>query len=186
MSGYSDWIQSPKSERVWLTHSMTALGQFAYVNPLKNIKHWSSTKNSYVKCWAALDQDCFHCQNGIKKSTDYVYGIYVSKGNNEVKYLSVNLTTHTHLQKIFSTLFDDRPSPLDAYQNMVKDFKWIVPEELVMKLVDYDQKPMSLIDLFLLIKEIYPIIEDKDAKKYSIRLIENGLLDVKKAKEYRH
>ena len=140
----------------------------------------------------------------------------------------MNLTTHTHLQKIFSTLFDDnknpcdmvfkvsyrqltnmngkkyngydiiesdeemfvkevfRPSPLDAYQNMVKDFKWVVPEELVMKLIDYDQKPMSLIDLFLLIKEIYPIIEDKDAKKYSIRLIENGLLDVKKAKEYRH
>ena len=228
VSGYSDWNQSPKSERVWLTNSMTALGQFAYVNPLKNIKHWSSTKNSYVKCWAALDQDCFHCQNGIKKSTDYVYGIYVSKGNTDIKYLSVNLTTHTHLQKIFSTLFDDnknpcdivfkisykqltnmngkkyngydivesdeemyvkeifRPSPLDAYQNIVKDFKWVVPEELVIKLVDYDQKPMSLIDLFLLIKETYPIINDKDAKKYSIRLIENGLLDVKKAKEYRH
>ena len=79
-----------------------------------------------------------------------------------------------------------RPSPLDAYQNIVKDFKWVVPEELVIKLVDYDQKPMSLIDLFLLIKETYPIINDKDAKKYSIRLIENGLLDVKKAKEYRH
>tara|TARA_R110000824_G_scaffold234298_2_gene422844 strand:- start:276 stop:587 length:312 start_codon:yes stop_codon:yes gene_type:complete len=79
-----------------------------------------------------------------------------------------------------------RPSPLDAYQNIVKDFKWIVPEELVMKLLDYDQKPMSLIDLFLLIKEIYPVIKDKEAKKYSIRLVENGLIDIKKAKEYRH
>ena len=79
-----------------------------------------------------------------------------------------------------------RPSPLDAYQNIVKDFKWIVPEELVMKLLEYDQKPMSLIDLFLLIKEIYPIIKDKEAKKYAIRLTENGLVDVKKAKEYRH
>ena len=140
----------------------------------------------------------------------------------------MNLTTHTHLQKIFSALFDGnknpcdmvfkisyvqltnmngkkyngydviesdeemfvkeifRPSPLDAYQNMVKDFKWVVPEELVMKLVEYDQKPMSLIDLFLLVKEKYPTIEDKDAKKYSIRLIENGLVDIKKAKEYRH
>ena len=55
-----------------------------------------------------------------------------------------------------------------------------------MKLIEYDQKPMSLIDLFLLVKEKYPIIEDKDAKKYSIRLIENGLVDIKKAKEYRH
>jgi len=228
VSSYSDWIQSQKSERVWLSDSMTALGQFAYVNPLKNIKHWSSTKNSYVKCWSALDQDCYHCQNGIKKSTDYVYGLYVSRDSADIKYLSVNLTTHTHFQKTFSTLFDDnknpcdmvfklnytqltnmngkkyngydiiqsdeemfvkeifRPSPLDAYQNIVKDFKWIVPEELVMKLLDYDQKPMSLIDLFLLIKDIYPVIKDKEAKKYSIRLIENGLVDVKKAKEYRH
>ncbi len=140
----------------------------------------------------------------------------------------MNLTTHTHFQKTFSTLFDDnknpcdivfklnytqltnmngkkyngydimksdedmfvkeifRPSPLDAYQNIVKDFKWVVPEELVMKLIEYDQKPMSLIDLFLLIKEKYSTIKDKDAKKYSIRLIENGLVDIKKAKEYRH
>ena len=206
---------------------MTALGQFAYVNPLKNTKHWNSSKNSYVKCWNALDQDCYHCQNGIKTSTDYVYGIYVSKGNADIKYLSVNLTTHTHFQNSFSSIFDAnvnpcdklfrftytqltnmngkkyngydiipsagemyvkeifRPSPLDAYQNIVKDFKWVVPEELVLKLLKYDEKPMSLIDLFLLIKEIYPAIEDKDAKKYSIRLIENGLVDIKKAKEYR-
>lgn len=228
MSGYSEWIQSPKSERVWLSNSMTALGQFAYVNPLKNIKHWSPVKNYYVKCWGALDQDCFHCQNGIKKSTDYVYGIYVSKGNADIKYLSVNLTTHTHFQKSFSNIFDTdsnpcdklfrftytqltnmngkkyngydiiptagemyvkeifRPSPLDAYQNIVRDFKWVVPEQLVLKLVKYDEKPMSLIDLFLLIKETYPSIKDKDAKKYSIRLLENGLIDIKKAKEYRH
>ena len=124
----------------------------------------------------------------------------MSKGNADIKYLSVNLTTHTHFQKSFSSIFDTdsnpcdklfrftytqltnmngkkyngydiiptagemyvkeifRPSPLDAYQNIVRDFKWVVPEQLVLKLVKYDEKPMSLIDLFLLIKETYPSI----------------------------
>ena len=75
---------------------------------------------------------------------------------------------------------------VQGYEILIGEDSIQTPEELVIKLVDYDQKPMSLIDLFLLIKETYPIINDKDAKKYSIRLIENGLLDVKKAKEYRH
>ena len=77
-----------------------------------------------------------------------------------------------------------RPSPLNAFQNIVRDFRWVVPEELVVKLVDLDGHPISLIDLFLKIKEISNI-EDNTAKKYAIRLLENGVVDLKKAKEFR-
>jgi hypothetical protein len=224
---FSDWIKSDKSERVWLEDSMTALGQFAFVNPLHRVKHYVQSKNRRVDCWAERTGKCIYCENGIMKVNDYTYGIFTEKGDNTIKYMgSVNLSTHTLIQNIFSDLFDNntnpcdlvfeitktkitnlngnkvsgydikrsdeemfvkevfRPSPLNAFQNIVRDFRWVVPEELVVKLVDLDGHPISLIDLFLKIKEISNI-EDNTAKKYAIRLLENGVVDLKKAKEFR-
>ena len=224
---FSDWIKSDKSERVWLVDSMTALGQFAFVNPLHRVKHYVQSKNRRVDCWAERTGKCIYCENGIMKVNDYTYGIFTEKGDNTIKYMgSVNLSTHTLIQNIFSDLFDNnenpcdlvfeitktkitnlngnkvsgyeikrsdeemfvkevfRPSPLNAFQNIVRDFRWVVPEELVIKLVDLDGHPISLIDLFLKIKEISNI-EDNVAKKYAIRLLENGIVDLKKSKEFR-
>ena len=39
---YSDWVES--NGRVWLHDSMTALGQFAYVNPIMRAHHWYNGK----------------------------------------------------------------------------------------------------------------------------------------------
>lgn len=229
MSGYSDWLQSPYSARVWLQTSMTAKAQFAFVNPLHRLKHWIASKGKRVDCWKQRDKECFYCNKGIDQQHEYAYGVYIGKGDAEIKYLHTNLTTHTHIQNIFSQFFDEsqnpcdlvfavdrteitnlsgvrvlgydikqiedeemfvpevlRPSPLSPFQNLVRDFKWIVPEEIVVKLLDYDSKPFNLIDLFLLIKQKAPKLADKTAKSYAVRLLENGVLDVKKAKEYRH
>tara|TARA_R100001015_G_C4509795_1_gene81826 strand:- start:204 stop:503 length:300 start_codon:yes stop_codon:yes gene_type:complete len=80
-----------------------------------------------------------------------------------------------------------RPSLQSSFQNKVRDFKWVVPEEIVLKLVDYDNKPMSsLIDFFLILKELCPRIDDKKLKGYAIRLLENNVVDLRKAKEYRN
>ena len=229
MSDYSDWLQSPYSARVWLQTSMTAKAQFAFVNPLHRLKHWIASKGKRVDCWKQRDKECFYCNKGIDQQHEYAYGVYIGKGNAEVKYLHTNLTTHTHIQNIFSQYFDEnqnpcdivfaverteitnlsgvrvlgydikliekeemfvpevlRPSPLSPFQNLVRDFKWIVPEEIVMKLLEYDSKPFNLIDLFLLIKQKAPKVTEKMAKSYAVRLLENGVIDVKKAKEYRH
>jgi hypothetical protein len=229
VSGYSDWLQSPYSARVWLQTSMTAKAQFAFVNPLHRLKHWIASKGKRVDCWKQRDKECFYCNKGIDQQHEYAYGVYIGKGDAEIKYLHTNLTTHTHIQNIFSQFFDEsqnpcdlvfaverteitnlsgvrvlgydikqiddeemfvpevlRPSPLSPFQNLVRDFKWIVPEEIVVKLLDYDSKPFNLIDLFLLIKQKAPKLPDKTAKSYAVRLLENGVLDVKKAKEYRH
>ena len=228
MGRYSDWLQSPHSARVWLQSSMTAAGQFAFVNPLHRLKHWIASKGKRVDCWRQRDKECFYCNKGIDQQHEYAYGVYIEKGNAEVKYLHTNLTTHTHIQNKFSELFDNntnpcdlvfaierkeitnlngvrvlgydivktdeemfvpevlRPSPLSPFQNLVRDFKWIVPEEIVVKLLKHDSKPFNLIDLFLLIKQKAPKLSDKVAKSYAVRLLQNGVLDVKKAKEYRH
>jgi len=225
---FSDWIQSNRSERVWLQDSMTALAQFAFVNPLHRVKHYVQSKNKRVDCWAERTGKCVYCDNGIMKVNDYTYGIFIERGDSTIKYMSsVNLSSHTLIQNIFSDLLDDninpcdlvfeisktkitnlsgnkvsgysikkssedmfvkevfRPSPLNAFQNIVRDFRWVVPEELVIKLVDLDGHPISLIDLFLKIKEISNV-DDKEAKKFAIRLLENGVIDLKKAKEFRN
>ena len=228
MSGYSDWLQSGKSERVWLVDSMTAIGQFAYVNPLHRLKHWDAKKHRRVDCWQARGDKCYYCEAGLPQIHDYTYGLYIEEGNATIQYLSTTLTTHTILQRMFSSMFDknqnpcdfifaftrgkvtslkgakvngykselvenlkmfvpevQRPSPLSPHQNKVRDFKWKVPEEIALKLVEYDGKPFNLIDLFIKIKELSPRSNDNTIKSYSIRLIENGVLDVRKAKEYR-
>ena len=229
LSQYSDWIKSPKSARVWLSDSMTALGQFAFINPLHRIKHWSSSKKQRVDCWEPKGNECFFCKRGMAQIHDYTYGVYSEKGDDTIYYLSVNLSTHSHFQRYFSGCFDNdinpcdlihkftrtkittlsglkmngydlkptedkafmrevfRPSLQSPHQNKIRDFKWVVPEEVVLKLVDYDNKPMtSLIDFFLIIKDLFPRIADKKLKSYAIRLLENNIIDLRKAKEYRN
>ena len=229
MSRYSDWMKSPKSARVWLEDSMTALGQFAFVNPLHRLKHWHSGKRQMVDCWEEKGNECFLCKKGFPQSHRYTYGLYIEHGDDNIYYFDANLSTHSHYQRIFSSMFDDnnnpcdilfeftkrvittpagiktkgydivatgekifmaevlRPSMSEHFQNKVKDFKWVVPEEIVVKLLDYDGKPMSyLIDFFLLIKDIAPKVPDKEAKAYAVRLLENNVVDLRNAKEFRH
>jgi len=228
VSRYSDWLKSPKSARVWLEDSMTALGQFAFVNPLHRLKHWHSGKRQMVDCWEEKGNECFLCKKGFQQTHRYTYGLYIQHGDDNIYYFDANLSTHSHYQRIFSTLFDNnsnpcdilfeftkriittpagiktkgydivetkekiftpevlRPSMSDHFQNKVKDFKWVVPEEIVVKLLDYDGKPMpSLIDFFLLIKDKAPKVPDKEAKAYAVRLLENNVVDLRNAKEFR-
>ena len=208
---------------------MTALGQFAFVNPLHRIKHWHSGKRMMVDCWEERGNECFLCKKGFQQAHRYTYGLYCGRNDDNIYYFDANLSTHSHYQRIFSSLFDDnvnpcdlifefskgtitttagiktqgydivktnekvfitevlRPSMSDHFQNRVKDFKWVVPEEVILKLLDYDGKPIaSLIDFFLLIKEKAPSVSDKDAKTYAVRLLENNVIDLRNAKEYRH
>ena len=42
---------------------------------------------------------------------------------------------------------------------------------------------MSLIDLFLLLRDKFSGIQEKEMKKYAVKLINNNVLDLRKAKE---
>ena len=112
MSGYSDWIQSSKSQRIWLEESMTALGQFAFISPIHRIRHWNQAKRRRVKCWAK-DGECVFCKQGIAKINEFTYGIYINT-DREVRYLSATLATHTHFQQLFSKLIDENLNPTDV------------------------------------------------------------------------
>lgn len=224
---YSDWIQSPKSQRVWLEDSMTALSQFAFLSPIHRVRHWNQQQRRRVKCWAK-DGDCIFCKNNTPKIDEFTYGIYhplseyQGGGDIEVSYLTATLATHTHFQKIFSEQIDSAVNPTDLvfeikrtkiktssgrvvngyhiiptemesfvkekfrpnlFNSEEQEFRWIIPVEVVEFLKDKDGEPISLIDLFLLLKDNFSGIEEKDLKTYAVKLVENNVLNLRNARE---
>ena len=224
---YDDWIVSPKSQRIWLEDSMSALGQFAFIAPIHRVKHWNKSARRRVKCWAG-EGDCVFCEQDIPKINEFTYGLYHEHsqysggGKTEISYLSATLATHTHFQKLFSELIDNNINPTDVVFGMKRtkiktshgrsvngylleqtdespfvkekfrpsllnseeqEYHWIVPEEIVSFLEDKNGDPISLIDLFLLLKDNFTGIPEKELKTYAVRLCENNVLNLRKARK---
>ena len=224
---YDDWIVSPKSQRIWLEDSMSALGQFAFIAPIHRVKHWNQSARRRVKCWAG-EGDCVFCEQDIPKINEFTYGLYHEHsqysggGKTELSYLSATLATHTHFQKLFSELIDNNINPTDVVFGMKRtkiktshgrsvngylleqtdespfvkekfrpsllnseeqEYHWIVPEEIVSFLEDKNGDPISLIDLFLLLKDNFTGIPEKELKTYAVRLCENNVLNLRKARK---
>ena len=224
---YDDWIVSPKSQRIWLEDSMSALGQFAFIAPIHRLKHWNQSSRRRVKCWAG-EGACVFCEQDIPKINEFTYGLYHEHsqysggGKTEISYLSATLATHTHFQKLFSELIDNNINPTDVVFGMKRtkiktshgrsvngylleqtdespfvkekfrpsllnseeqEYHWIVPEEVVSFLEDKNGDPISLIDLFLLLKDNFTGIPEKELKTYAVRLCENNVLNLRKARK---
>jgi hypothetical protein len=224
---YDDWIVSPKSQRIWLEDSMSALGQFAFIAPIHRVKHWNQSSRRRVKCWAG-EGDCVFCEQDIPKINEFTYGLYHEQsqysggGKTEISYLSATLATHTHFQKLFSELIDNNINPTEVVFGMKRtkiktshgrsvngyllekteesqfvkekfrpsllnseeqEYHWVVPEEIVSFLEDKNGDPMSLIDLFLLLKDNFAGMPEKELKTYAVRLCENNVLNLRKARK---
>ena len=110
---YSDWIESPKSERVWLEDSMTALCQFAYVTPLHKVMHWDDINKRRTICYQGKYEKCTTCDRGIAQIHDYTYGIYISGEGRAIRYLSTALSSHTNFQTIFRDYLKENTNPCD-------------------------------------------------------------------------
>ena len=73
-----------------------------------------------------------------------------------------------------------RPSLTNSEE---QSYTWTVPEEIVEYLKDKDGEPMTMIDLFLLMKEQFPAIEEKELKKYAVKLCEHNVLNLLNARQ---
>jgi hypothetical protein len=73
-----------------------------------------------------------------------------------------------------------RPSLFNSEE---QEYTWIVPEEIVKFLEEKDGEPMSLIDLFLSLKDNFTGMSEKELKTYAIRLCENNVLNLRKARK---
>ena len=220
MSDYDDWIQSTRSERIWLENSMTALGQFAFIAPIHRVKHWNPSTKKRNKC-CAKEGECVFCKNSTPKINEFTYGLYI---NNErkIKYLTLTVASHTIAQKKFADIIENGTNPTDIVFQIEKGkvntsfgsstngyiieptelevfvvekfrpsltnsdeqaYTWLVPEEIVEYLKDKDGEPMSMIDVFLLLKDNFPAIEEKDLKKYAVKLCEHNVLRLTNARK---
>ena len=220
MNTYDDWIESPRSQRVWLEDSMTALGQFAFIAPIHRVKHWNPTTKRRNKCWAR-EGECVFCKNKTPKINEFTYGVYTSESK-EVKYLTLTVASHTEAQRLFSTIIENGNNPTDLVFEIKKgrvkttfgretngyllnpteneafvaekfrpsltgseeqSYRWIVPEEIVEFLKERNGDPMTMIDLFLLLKSQFPAIPEKELKKYAVKLCEHNVLNLNNARE---
>jgi hypothetical protein len=64
-----------------------------------------------------------------------------------------------------------------------QSYTWLVPEEIVEYLKDKDGEPITMIDLYLILKEQFPAILDKDLKKYAVKLCEHNVLNLINARQ---
>ncbi len=220
MSDYDDWIQSPRSSRVWLLDSMTAVGQFAFIAPIHRVKHWNPTTKKRNKCWAK-EGECVFCKNSTPKINEFTYGLYINK-TKEIKHITLTVASHTECQKLFAKLIEEGINPTDLVFKFTKgkvittfgratngyiientdieifvaekfrpslneseeqSYTWLVPEEIVEYLKDKDGQPMNMIDLFLILKERFPAIEEKELKKYAVKLCEHNILNLMNARK---
>ena len=73
-----------------------------------------------------------------------------------------------------------RPSLTNSEE---QSYSWVVPEEIVEYLKGKDGEPMTMIDLFLIMKEQFPAIPEKELKKYAVKLCEHNVLNLLNARQ---
>jgi len=73
-----------------------------------------------------------------------------------------------------------RPSLTDSEE---QSYTWVVPEEIVEFLKGKDGEPMTMIDLYLIMKNQFPAIPDKELKKYAVKLCEHNVLNLLNARK---
>jgi hypothetical protein len=117
---YSDWVESTKSKRVWLEDSMTALCQFAYVNPIHKVMHWDAEQKRRTTCLKGKYERCSTCDKGVQIIHDYTYGIYTTNGDKTIRYISTALSSHTNFQQSFKDNLKANVNPCDVLYKVRK------------------------------------------------------------------
>ena len=117
---YSDWVESTKSKRVWLEDSMTALCQFAYVNPIHKVMHWDAEQKRRTTCLKGKYERCSTCDKGVQIIHDYTYGIYTANGDKTIRYISTALSSHTNFQQSFKDNLKADVNPCDVLYKVRK------------------------------------------------------------------
>jgi len=73
-----------------------------------------------------------------------------------------------------------RPSLTNSEE---QSYTWLVPEEIVEFLRDKNGDPMTMIDLYILLKDRFPAIAEKELKKYAVKLCEHNTLNLMNARQ---
>ena len=116
---------------------------------------------------------------GRENPTDIVFEVKRAK----IKTTMGRFVKGYELTKIDKEPFVSEKFRPSLYDSEEQEWKWVVPEEIIDFLKDMDGEPITLIDLFLLLKDQFSGIDEKDIKVYAIRLVDNNVLDLRRARE---
>ena len=117
-------------------------------------------------------------ENGTNP-TDYVFEFQKGK---------VKTTFGRETNGYLMTATEDEPFVAEKFRPSLtnseeQSYTWIVPEEIVEYLKDKDGEPMTMIDLYLIMKDQFPAIDEKELKKYAVKLCEHNVLNLLNARQ---
>tara|TARA_Y100001938_G_scaffold43035_1_gene59484 strand:+ start:3581 stop:4237 length:657 start_codon:yes stop_codon:yes gene_type:complete len=107
---YDEWMEG-KSTRVWLSDSMTALAQFAYVSPIPRVMHYNRATGGRYPCVKEKYGKCDGCDRGVDQISEFTYGIYIADKDKNIKHFPTSFTTNQHLQEHFRKIFAENINP---------------------------------------------------------------------------
>jgi hypothetical protein len=142
---------------------------------MKEVKHLTLTIASHTECQRIFSQ---LIEEGINP-TDLVFEFEKGKvtttfGRETNGYIMEQTDEEMFVAEKF------RPSLTNSEE---QKYRWVIPEEIAEFLADKDGQPMTMIDLFLILKDRFPAIEEKELKKYAVKLCEHNILNLVNARE---
>jgi len=167
-----------EGECVFCKNSTPKINEFTYgiyIDDSKEVKYLTLTIASHTLCQRLFST---LIDNGTNP-TDIVFEFQKGK----VKTTFGRETNGYQLEPTKDEMFvaeKFRPSLTNSEE---QSYTWAVPEEIVEFLKDKDGQPITMIDLFLIMKEQFPAIPDKELKKYAVKLCEHNVLNLINARQ---
>jgi len=167
-----------EGECVFCKNNTPKINEFTYglyISSAKKIKYLTLTVASHTQAQRIFSS---MIEDGINP-TDVVFEFSFGKvktsfGKNVNGYQMETTENEVFVAEKF------RPSLTNSDE---QSYTWTVPEEIVEYLKDKDGEPITMIDLFLMLKEHFPAIDDKELKKYAIKLCEHNVLNLVNARK---
>ena len=167
-----------EGECVFCKNSTPKINEFTYgiyISEEKTIKYLTLTVTSHTLCQRLFST---LIDNGINP-TDKVF---------EFKKGKVETSTGRKANGYLLEPIEDKPFVAEKFRPSLTDsaeqaYTWTVPEEIVEHLKDKNGDPMTMIDLFIIMKDQFPAIHDKDLKKYAVKLCEHNVLNLTNARK---
>jgi hypothetical protein len=152
---------------------MTALCQFAYVNPIHKVMHWDAENRRRTTCLKGKYEQCATCDKGVSLIHDYTYGIYTNDGDKTIRYLSTALSSHTYLQQSFKDNLKADVNPCDVLYKVRKG-KITTPKGY--ETVGYEAEIVEDIEVFVAEKDRPSPFQE--GKWLIPRMVAEGLTDI--------
>jgi hypothetical protein len=167
-----------EGECVFCKNGTPKINEFTYgiyVSSEKTIKYLTLTIASHTQCQRLFTT---LIENGINP-TDVIFEFQKGK---------VITTTGRQANGYLLEPTEDEPFVAEKFRPSLtnsdeQSYTWIVPEEIVEFLKDKNGDPMTMIDLYLIMKDQFPAIEEKELKKYAVKLCEHNVLNLNNARQ---